>query len=256
MFTAAMYVWVSSKDARKIVNWAMEHDSEWLADRFCRAARADSSSPPWESEPPPPIWSVWRWRSKRPIIFRCYACDRWEAFRRHGDARKSGWQTFEKTSYWIHGVCASTWDEEFGGREMNELRALLRRRQEAHEFLFGDPRTLEQYKGVFVRAAPWDEHTHGGLLDGPEADLQAEGGEASMRKVIDEMPETLSERLVAVGFQGFSGRDLLLLGWAESIPPEYDGVEFDGFRCNSVLVHELPSRELRKQLPDRLRAIL
>jgi hypothetical protein len=73
--------------------------------------------------------------------------------------------------------------------------------------------------------------------------------------VIDEMPEPVRERLVAGAFTGYHDRYHVLLAWAESIPSEYDGVEFDDVRCRSELVGNLP-RSFRMQLPERLQNVL
>ena len=74
--------------------------------------------------------------------------------------------------------------------------------------------------------------------------------------MIDEMPESIHERLVGAAFLGYEHRYYMLLGWIDSIPPEYDNVEIDDdVHCESLLVFELP-RALREMLPERVRHLL
>lgn len=154
---------------------------------------------------------------------------------------------------WIHAKCVEEW--QTNGAEIFRRRREARERRDAHDFLFHRPELLETYGGVLVRFAPWYEHTSFGILDDMEAEISADFGMQRIRKVIDEMPTALRENLVAVGFTGFHHGYHLLLGWAESVPSEYDGTEFDDVACESVVIEDLP-RRLRDRLPERLRAKL
>jgi hypothetical protein len=240
-----MRVWLSRSEAEKIRQWAMSENEEALADRFYRVERAGS-----EGRTP---FLVKR-RGSRPLLLRCKHCQRWEEFARHRDAIEDGWVHLTggwPLHGWVHGRCVEAWKVE--GVELSKLRASAEKHRSQLDFLFGQPTLLDNYKDVLVRFSHLSEQTS-------YANLVAETGDERVRKVIDEMPDTLRTRLVGAAFVGaaFVGagqRYDILLGWVESIPPEYDNAEVGDVHCESVLVFEL-SRSLRRMLPERLRDLL
>jgi hypothetical protein len=242
-----MRVWVDQKEAKELRRWALENGRDELADRFFRAESWD-----WTVRTP----FLWRWRSSHPVLVRCLACEGWEGFKRHRHAKKNGWRRYQGRGAWIHERCVADWERD--GAEITRLRWQAKQRQERLETLFGHPELLESYDGVLLRHPLWQEHTFYGLLDDMEADITADFGMQRMRRVIDEMPDELRERLVAVAFLGFHFKYHLLLGWVGEIPEAYDEAELDSpddVRCQSVLVDDLP-RRIRDELPDRIRELV
>lgn len=256
-----MRVWVNSKEAREIRQWAVEAGWLEVADRFYRAQQAGDSF----SKPP----FLWRWRGRHPVLLQCLYCERLEGFKSHRAAKKYGWVWWPQdrvvakaltpsegdepqlvTGGWIHAECVEEWEKH--AADITKARNEARRRRDAHDFFFHQPELLETHRGVLVRFSPAREHTFYGLLDDMEAGISADFGMERIRKVLDEMPSRLRENLVVVGFTGFYHRYHLLLGWAEAVPSEYDGVELDDIACSSVVVEEAPKR-IRDRLPEHLR---
>lgn len=188
------------------------------------------------------------------MLVSCVCCQEWVAFEKHGHVKESGWQRVEGSRSWIHSACLPEW--EANASEISEERWDARKRRNDLEFLFSQHDLLQVYHGVLLRYAPSYEHTHYGLLDDLEAGLNADAGMERMRQVIDEMVPDLRPRLVAAGFVGYQGGHHIMLGWVDSIPPEYDNVELehiDDVRVQSVLVDDLP-RVLRDMLPEPVRS--
>lgn len=238
-----MRVWVDSKEAREIRQWAAEAGWVELADRFYRAQQAGN----YFGKPP----FLWRWRARHPVLLQCVYCEQWEGFTNHRTAKRYGW--VHHLGDWIHADCVEEWEKH--APDIRRARTEARQRRDAHGFFFRQPELLETHRGVLVRYAPRREHTQFGLLDDMEAGISADFGMERMRKVIDEMPSRLRESLVVVGYTGFYHRYHLLLGWAEAVPSEYDDVEFDDIACVSVVVEEAPKR-IRDRLPEHLRGKL
>lgn len=78
-------VWVSSREAAEIRTWAVEKGWLELADRFYRAERRKES---FLRKPP----LLWRWRAAHPVLLQCLYCEHVEAFARHRDAKREGWE--------------------------------------------------------------------------------------------------------------------------------------------------------------------
>lgn len=248
-----MRVWVSSKEAKEIRRWAAEAGWLELADRFYRAERIGDhfGKPPF----------LWRWRARRPVLLKCLYCERWQAYDSHRKAKKHGWVQYAGRVWgsaydsggWIHEGCIEGWEAH--AAEVMAARHEARKRHDARDFFFGRPDIVETYKGVLVRGALPQEHTLYGLLDELEATISAESGMERVARVIDEMPSGFRTNLVAAGFLGFHQRYGVVLGWAESVPPEYDGTKFGDVLCTSVVVEDVPKR-FRDELPASLKARL
>lgn len=230
----------------------MKEGNRRLADRFLRAELMGGTREPF----------LWRWRDDHPLALRCARCEEWEPFKRHRDAKRLGW-TRRGYDDWLHEECVPEWEKH--GAELVNQRVKARDDQAVYDFLFSRPELLDLDEGGWlVRSSqPREQRDAFGIFDDfDQMHLAAEGTER-LPQVIDRVPESQRDDLVAIGFSHYSLRSATSearyrfgLAWIDKVPAGFpDDLEFDDIACQSIAIDELP-RQLRRWLPkpkrDRL----